>query len=60
MPIYQLNPLYNFLKNARLCIMSGISPEPRAYLECFVIAILMLLVGAFVFKKNQDKFVLYL
>lgn len=60
MPIYQLNPLYNFLQNARLCIISGISPEPTAYVKCFVIAGIMLLLGAFVFKKNQDKFVLYL
>ncbi len=54
------NPLYHFLKNARICIMDGISPEPAVYVQCFLIAMVMLLAGALVFRKNQDKFVLYL
>ncbi len=55
-----INPLTYFLRNVRLCIMSGISPEPFAYVQCFLIAFVMLLVGSFVFKKTQDKFLLYL
>ena len=55
-----VNPLYHFLKNARLCILNGLSPEPAVYFQCMVIALAMLLAGAFVFYKNQDKFVLYL
>lgn len=58
--ILQVNPLYHFLKNVRLCILDGISPEPFAYAQCFLIALVMLLIGAVVFRKNQDKFVLYL
>ncbi len=58
--VIRLNPLYHFLKNARICILDGISPEPRAYFLCLAIAAAMLLVGLLVFKKNQDKFVLYL
>ena len=30
------------------------------YAQCALIGLGMLLVGAFVFKKSQDKFVLYL
>ncbi len=58
--VLQINPLYHFLKNVRLCILNGISPEPVIYVQCFLIALGMLLVGALVFRKNQDKFVLYL
>lgn len=58
--VLQINPLYHFLTNVRMCILGGISPEPVVYFQCFVIALGMLLVGAFVFYKNQDKFVLYL
>lgn len=58
--VLQINPLYYFLKNARVCILDGISPEPFTYVQCFLIALGMLLVGALVFRKNQDKFVLYL
>lgn len=58
--LLQVNPLYHFLKNARICVLDGISPEPIVYVQCFLIAILMLAVGALVFRKSQDKFVLYL
>ncbi len=58
--LLNLNPLYHFLSNARICILEGISPEPVAYVRCLLISLLMLLIGAAVFYKNQDKFVLYL
>lgn len=58
--VLMINPLYYFLKNTRICILNGISPEPFVYFQCFMIALVMLLVGALVFQKNQDKFVLYL
>jgi len=58
--VLAVNPLYHFLKNARLCILDGISPEPAVYVQCFLIALGALLIGALVFRKNQDKFVLYL
>lgn len=58
--VLQVNPLYHFLKNARLCILSGISPEPAVYVQCMLMAVGALLVGALVFRKSQDKFVLYL
>lgn len=58
--VLQMNPLYHFLKNARMCILDGISPEPVIYFQCLLIALCALLVGSVVFYKNQDKFVLYL
>ena len=58
--VLQVNPLYHFLKNARLCILGGISPEPAVYVQCLLMALGALLVGALVFRKAQDRFVLYL
>ena len=58
--ILTFNPIFQFIKNIRICIMDGISPEPRAYAYCFLCAVGCLLVGSLVFKKTQDKFTLYL
>lgn len=58
--ILRLNPLYHFIGNARTCLMNGVSPEPRAYLFCLLFAVLSLFIGAYTFKKTQDKFALYL
>lgn len=58
--IVRFNPLYHFIKNIRICLINGISPEPRAYAYCFIFALVSLLLGSFIFKKNQDKFTLYL
>lgn len=58
--ILQLNPLYHFLRNTRLCILSGISPEPVVYVQCLLIALGTLLVGSLVFLRTQDRFILYL
>lgn len=58
--ILKINPLYYFVQNARMCILDGLSPEPRAYMLCMLMALAALVAGAVVFRKNQDKFVLYL
>ena len=58
--VLEVNPLYHFLKNTRLCILSGISPEPAVYVQCLLLALGALLIGALVFRKAQDRFVLYL
>ena len=58
--ILVLNPIYHFIGNARTCIMNGVSPEPRSYIFCLLFALLSLFIGAFTFKKTQDRFALYL
>ena len=56
----EANPLYYYVTFVRTCIIDGVSPEPTMYAQCLLYAIAALVVGAWVFKKNQDKFVLYL
>ena len=58
--ILRLNPLYHFLKAARMCILDGLSPEPIVYFQCLGISLGMLVIGAIVFYRKQDKFILYL
>ena len=58
-PLYRLNPLYQFISFARTCISGGISPAPEAYASCLLSGGLVLLLGMLVFKKHQNKFVLY-
>lgn len=58
--VLDINPLYHILKCTRICILDGISPEPNAYILCMLMAFLSLAIGALVFKRSQDKFVLYL
>ncbi len=58
--VLDVNPLYYFISFARSCVINGVSPEPMAYVQCVGVALLMLLLGALVFYKTQDKFVLYL
>lgn len=58
MPVYKLNPLYHFIRFNRAIILDGVSPEPKAYLLCIVFAVGTFVIGATVFKKTQDKFVL--
>ena len=58
--VVKMNPLYYYLTFVRTCIIDGISPEPVMYAQCVFIGLAMLGIGAFVFKKSQDKFVLYL
>lgn len=56
----EMNPLYCYVTFVRSCIIDGISPEPIMYAQCLLFALIALVVGAAVFKKTQDKFVLYL
>lgn len=58
--VLKINPLYYFINFLRSCVIDGVSPEPVVYVQCFLISLCVLAAGAWVFKKSQDKFVLYL
>ncbi|MEA4828617.1 MAG: ABC transporter permease, partial [Enterococcus thailandicus] len=60
MPLFKMNPLYQIIRFIRIVIIDGISPEPKAYLLCIVTSMIPLLLGIYVFKKTQDKFILNL
>ena len=56
----QFNPLYHYIKFARVCIIDGVSPELSTYAFCLGAACISLLIGCVVFKKSQNKFALYI
>ena len=58
--VYHMNPMYQYVNFARICIIDGGSPAPAAYLWCIVSSVVVLLVGIMVFKKHQDQFILQL
>lgn len=60
LPIYRLNPMYQFITFARTCVIYGVSPNLEAYLRCALSGGIVLLLGIGVFRKHQNKFVLYL
>lgn len=57
--LYHMNPMYQYVTFARICIIDGVSPEPAAYLWCILSSAAVLLIGLVAFKKKQDEFVLH-
>lgn len=60
MLLYKMNPLYHIIRFCRSVLIDRISPEPKAYLLCLIACFVPLLLGLFVFKQQQDKFILYI
>lgn len=58
--ILKCNPLYHFIEFARTIMLYGQTPAPEQFLICGAFAVVFLVVGALVFKKNQDQFVYYI
>ncbi|MCM1466817.1 MAG: ABC transporter permease [Alistipes sp.] len=58
--LHTVNPMYYYVKTFRMLVLDGISPEPKMYVLCAFMALISLVLGAFVFKKTQNNFVLYL
>lgn len=56
----QLNPMYHFVKFFRVIILQGVVPDAKVWFFCGFFAVVSLAVGAIVFNKNQNKFILYL
>jgi len=55
--LYRMNPMYQFVYFMRTIIIGGVSPNPMTYLYCTAAAVGTLLVGLYLFRRNQDKFV---
>lgn len=57
--IFKLNPLYWFIKFVRDIILYDVIPGLNVWIYCAVFSVGFLLLGMFIFKKNQDKFIYY-
>ncbi len=58
--LYHMNPLYQYVYFMRTIILDGVSPAPMNYAYCLLASVSMFLIGLFVFKKSQNRFLLYL
>lgn len=58
--IYRCNPMYQIVTFMRTIILDGVAPAPESWLYCLLSAGIPLLLGLWAFKRNQDRFVLYL
>ncbi len=57
--LLKCNPLYWFVYFSRRIMLYNTIPERNAWLYCMIFGVGTLLIGIFVFKKNQDKFIYY-
>ncbi|MDQ0244813.1 ABC-2 type transport system permease protein [Bacillus fengqiuensis] len=58
--ILNFNPLYYYVKYFRELVLGGTVPSIELNLICISFSIFSLLLGLYVFKKNQYKFILYM
>jgi ABC-2 type transport system permease protein len=58
--IMDFNPLYQYIKFARDIILYGKVPMLSTWLWCLGWAIFMFVFGAWIFRKNQNKFIYYI
>lgn len=58
--VLQWNPMYHYLKFFRTILMEGVSPQMAEYGYCMGFAVLFLGIGAWIFRRAQQKFIFYL
>ena len=58
--LFQLNPLYQFINATRDILLFSKMPSWENLVLCFVYGVVFMIIGLFVFKKKQNKFIYYL
>jgi len=58
--IIKCNPLYQFIDFGRTIMLYHATPSLLQFVICGVLGVVMLVIGAVVFRKNQDKFIYYM
>lgn len=56
---FKLNPLYHFIDYFRNIMLAGKIPGLKENLICLAFGVVIFAIGVAVFRKNQNKFVLY-
>lgn len=54
------NPMYHYISYFRQLVLDGAVPGLRENFVCFAMALVMFVIGAVTFYKNQDKFILHI
>ena len=58
--LMNLNPMYYFVEYFRSVVLYGKLPGLKDNLICIGVSFVMLVIGVLVFRRKQDKFVLYM
>jgi len=58
--IMEINPMYHYVDYFRQLAMEGVFPSLEATMNCFIYSIIFLAFGIVIFKKTQDRFILYI
>lgn len=58
--VMSFNPMYHYVDYFRQVLMYGTIPSLTSNLVCLGFSVFALLVGLHVFKKNQDRFILFI
>lgn len=59
-PIFKLNPLYQFINASRDILLFSKMPSWENLLACFISGFVVMVIGLFIFRKKQNKFIYYL
>lgn len=57
--VFDVNPLYMCIANFRNAVLYGVPMNVNYSITSAVVAVVTLILGSFLFYKNQDKFILY-
>lgn len=58
--VLKLNPLYHFILYFRALVLGNHIPDAHSFFVCVGFSLIMFVIGILTFKKNQDKFILYI
>lgn len=58
--VLDLNPMYHYVSFIRTIMLNGTSPYLNEFIYCLAFSVLALLCGIFVYKKTENKFILYI
>lgn len=54
------NPMYHYIDQFRILVLEHRMPSAETFLYGFGVAGIVLIIGTWVFQKNQDRFILYI
>ncbi len=60
LPVYRLNPMYQFITFLREIVLDGAVPPPGRFAMCALLSGVTLLAGWAVFRRKEDEFVFHL
>ncbi len=58
--IPRLNPMYSYITQTRMIVVQGALPPMSMVLQGAIMAVVMLIIGASLFKHNSKSFILYI